>query len=43
MPHKLIGLVAALAMAATAAVEGGLVWLLEPLLDEGLGAGSLQA
>jgi ATP-binding cassette, subfamily B, bacterial MsbA len=43
MPHKLIGLVAALAMAATAAVEGGLVWLLEPLLDEGLSAGSLQA
>ncbi len=43
MPHKLIGLVAALSMAATAAVEGGLVWLLEPLLDEGLSTDSLQA
>ncbi len=43
VPHKLIGLVAALSMAATAAVEGGLVWLLEPLLDEGLSTNSLQA
>lgn len=42
-PHKLTGFVAALAMAATAAVEGGLVWLLEPLLDEGLDARNLQA
>ncbi|HEX5788965.1 MAG TPA: lipid A export permease/ATP-binding protein MsbA [Woeseiaceae bacterium] len=42
-PHRLVGLIAALAMAATAAVEGGLVWLLEPLLDQGLGAEGLPA
>ena len=40
-PHRLVGLLAALAMAATAAVEGGLVWLLEPLLDQGLDAEGL--
>lgn len=36
VPHKLVGLVAVLGMAATAAIEGGMVWLLEPLTDEAL-------
>jgi len=36
IPHKLIGLVAVLGMAATAAVEGSLVYLLRPLTDEAL-------
>lgn len=35
-PHKLVGLVAILGMAATAAVEGSLVYLLRPLTDEAL-------
>jgi subfamily B ATP-binding cassette protein MsbA len=35
-PHKLVGLVAVLGMAATAAVEGSLVYLLRPLTDEAL-------
>ncbi len=41
-PHKLIGLAAVLGMALTATVEGGLVYLLEPLLDEGLGAKDVE-
>ncbi|NIV18810.1 MAG: lipid A export permease/ATP-binding protein MsbA [Woeseiaceae bacterium] len=41
-PHKLIGLVALLGMAATAAVEGGLVWLLQPLMDEAFVAQNLE-
>jgi len=41
-PHKLIGFAAVLGMATTAAVEGGLVYLLEPLLDEGLGAKDVE-
>ena len=32
-PHKLIGLVAVIGMTATALVEAGLVYLLEPLMD----------
>ena len=36
LPHKLIGLVAVVAMAATAAVEATMVWLVEPLMDETL-------
>jgi subfamily B ATP-binding cassette protein MsbA len=35
-PHKLVGLIAVLGMAATAAVEGSLVYLLRPLMDEAL-------
>jgi subfamily B ATP-binding cassette protein MsbA len=36
LPHKLVGLVAVLGMAVTAAIEGSMVWLLEPLTDEAL-------
>ena len=42
MPHKLVGLIAIVAMAATAAVEGGMVWLVEPLMDETLIAHNLE-
>ena len=35
-PHKLIGMVAVIGMTATAIIEGGLVLLLEPLMDEAL-------
>ena len=42
-PHKLIGLIAVVAMAATAAVEATTVWLVEPLMDEGLVAQNLDA
>jgi subfamily B ATP-binding cassette protein MsbA len=35
-PHKLVGMVAIFGMAATAAVEGSLVYLLRPLTDEAL-------
>ncbi len=42
-PHKLIGLVAVLSMAATAVVEAGLVALLKPLMDETIVARSLEA
>jgi len=35
-PYKLIGLIAVIGMAATAVIEGGLVLLLEPLMDEAL-------
>lgn len=41
-PHKLIGLVAVIGMTATALVEAGLVYLLEPLMDEALVAQNLQ-
>jgi subfamily B ATP-binding cassette protein MsbA len=41
-PHKLIGLIAILGMAATALVEGSLVWLLRPLTDEALVAKNLE-
>lgn len=43
IPHKLIGFVAVLGMAATAVIEGSMVWLLEPLMDQGLVEKSLQA
>jgi len=42
-PHKLIGFVAVVGMATTAAVEGALVFLLQPLMDEGLVAKNLEA
>ena len=41
-PHKLIGFVAVVGMTATAVVEAGLVYLLEPLMDEALVAQNLQ-
>jgi subfamily B ATP-binding cassette protein MsbA len=42
MPHKLIGVVAVIAMAGTAAIEAAMVWMLEPLTDEGLVARNLE-
>jgi len=42
LPHKFIALIAVVGMAATAAIEGSLVYLLEPLLDEALAAKNLQ-
>ena len=42
-PHKLIGLIAVLGMTATALIEGSLVLLLEPLMDEALVAQNLAA
>ena len=42
-PHKLIGLIAVVAMAATAVIEGGLVLLLEPLMDETLVAKKVES
>lgn len=41
-PHKLIGFIAVVGMAATAAIEGSLVYLLEPLLDVALVAKNLE-
>ena len=41
-PHKMVGLIAILGMAATAAVEGSLVYLLRPLTDEALVAQNLE-
>jgi len=41
-PHKLVGFVAVLGMALTAAVEAGLVALLAPLTDEALVAKQLE-
>ena len=41
-PHRLIGFIAIVGMAATAVVEAGLVYLLEPLMDEALVAQNLQ-
>jgi subfamily B ATP-binding cassette protein MsbA len=43
VPHKLIGLIAVVAMAATALVEASLVWLVEPLMDETLVAHNLES
>lgn len=43
VPHKLIGIVAVIGMTATAAIEGSLVLLLEPLMDEAMVAQNLQA
>ncbi len=41
-PHRLVGLVAVVGMAATAVIEGTLVLLLEPLTDEALVAQNLE-
>ncbi len=41
-PHKLIGVIAVVSMAATAIVEAGLVALLKPLMDETIVARSLE-
>ncbi len=43
LPHKLIGLIAVVAMAATAIIEASLVYLLEPLMDDALVAQNLNA
>ena len=43
LPYRAIGLVAVVAMAATAAVEASLVWLMKPLTDEALVARNLEA
>ena len=42
IPHKLIGLIAIVGMAASAIIEAGLVYLLEPLMDEALVARNLE-
>ena len=42
MPHKLIAMIAVVAMAATAVIEASLVYLLQPLMDEALVAESLD-
>ncbi len=42
-PHKLIGLIAVIGMTSTALIEGGLVLLLEPLMDEALVAQNLDS
>jgi subfamily B ATP-binding cassette protein MsbA len=42
-PHKLIGFIAVLGMATTAVVEAGLVYLLQPLLDETLVAKEVES
>ncbi|NIL92990.1 MAG: lipid A export permease/ATP-binding protein MsbA [Woeseiaceae bacterium] len=41
-PHKLIGLIAVIGMAASAIIEASLVYLLEPLTDEALVAQNLE-
>ena len=43
MPHKLLGIVAIVGMAAMAAGEASLAYLLKPLMDEALVAQNLQA
>ena len=42
-PHKLIGFIAVIAMAATAIIEMTMVALVEPMMDEGLIAHNLDA
>ena len=42
IPHKLVGFIAVVAMAATALIEASLVYLLEPLMDEALVAKNLE-
>jgi len=42
LPYKLIGLVAVIAMASTALIEAGMVWLVEPLMDESMVAHNLE-
>ena len=41
-PHKLIGFIAVVGMAATAAIEAALVYLLQPLMDDALVAKQLK-
>lgn len=41
-PHKLIGFIAVTGMAATAAIEAALVYLLQPLMDDALVAKNLE-
>ncbi|MDX1516356.1 MAG: ABC transporter transmembrane domain-containing protein, partial [Woeseiaceae bacterium] len=43
LPHKLVGLIAVISMAATAVIEGALVALLRPLTDDALVAQNLEA
>jgi subfamily B ATP-binding cassette protein MsbA len=43
VPHKILGLVAVIGMAASAIIEASLVYLLEPLMDEALVAKNLEA
>ncbi|MDH4126165.1 MAG: lipid A export permease/ATP-binding protein MsbA [Gammaproteobacteria bacterium] len=42
LPYKRVGVVAMIGMAGTALVEGGLVYLLEPMTDEALVAQNLE-
>jgi subfamily B ATP-binding cassette protein MsbA len=42
LPHKGIGIIAVVGMAATALIEASLVYLLEPLMDEALVARNLE-
>lgn len=42
LPHKFMQLLAVISMTATAAVEGGMVWLVEPLMDDTLVAHNLE-
>ncbi|MDH3847498.1 MAG: lipid A export permease/ATP-binding protein MsbA [Gammaproteobacteria bacterium] len=42
LPHKGIGIIAVIGMAATALIEASLVYLLEPLMDEALVARNLD-
>ena len=41
-PHKLIGLIAVVAMASSAVIEAAMVWLVEPLMDDTLVAHNLE-
>ena len=41
-PHRIIGLIAVVAMAASAIIEAAMVWLVEPLMDETLVAHNLE-
>jgi len=41
-PHKLVGFIAVIGMAATAAIEASLVYLLQPLMDDALVAKELE-
>ena len=42
-PHKMIGMIAVIGMASTALIEGSLVLLLQPLMDEALVAHNLDS
>ena len=42
-PHKLIGFIAVIGMMATAMVEAGLVYLLQPLMDDTLVAKKVES